>query len=363
MCAAAVIVASGGYGLPIACCLRSKLSRCPCANRMRAIVGAAARVYFVAAMRTAARASLVLLALVLPFEPRQPIAHLGPLELTLVELALYAAIALGGAVIVADFARRGWRISWRDAARRHAVAIAWLLALALSAAAADFARADAVKFALRAAGGLALYVVAAAMVRRTAAVALVVAGGIVAGATIAALAMCAEIHVPGADGRAGPISLAHVPGPRVAARERAVSVPEHRSDVRRGGVAAGHRRRERGRRPPPRRRARARDRRPRRRRRGGRAAGVRPVADGVARGAGHGGGGAGGRRSVRAVAARAVALAGGGGAGGDGRDRRRRGDDRPAREPAAAVLEGRGLVSLADRAGHAVPSVGRRRRR
>ena len=148
-------------------------------------------------MRTAARASLVLLALLLPFEPRRPIADFGPLELTLVELALYAAIAMGGAVIVADFARRGEGIAWRDAARRHAVAIAWLLALALSAAAADVARGDAVKFALRAAGGLALYVVAAAMLRQTAAT-LLVAGGIVAGATIAALAMCAEIHVPGA---------------------------------------------------------------------------------------------------------------------------------------------------------------------
>src|SRR5688572_6385951 len=149
-------------------------------------------------MRTAARASLVLLALVLPFEPRQPIAHIGPLELTLVELALYAAIALGGAAIVADFARRDGRLSWRDAARRHAVAIAWLLALALSAATADVARADAVKFALRAAGGVALYVVGAAMLRQSAGAALLVAGAVVVGATVAALAMCAELHIPGA---------------------------------------------------------------------------------------------------------------------------------------------------------------------
>ena len=154
-------------------------------------------------MRTAARASLVLLALVLPFEPRQPLAHIGPLELTLVELALYVAIALGGAAIAVDLARAGGRIAWRDAARRHAVAIAWLLALALSAAAADFARADALKFALRAAGGIALYVVAAASLRAPAA-ALAVAAAIVAGATVAALAMCPEIHVAGAGAALAP---------------------------------------------------------------------------------------------------------------------------------------------------------------
>jgi O-antigen ligase len=148
-------------------------------------------------MRTAARASLVLLALLLPFEPRQPLARLGPLELTLVELALYAAIALGAAAIAVDFVRCRGRVTWRDAARRHAVAIAWLLALALSAAGADLARAEALKFALRAAGGIALYVVAAASLQAPAA-ALAVAGAVVAGAAIAALAMCAEIHVAGA---------------------------------------------------------------------------------------------------------------------------------------------------------------------
>ena len=156
-------------------------------------------------MRTAARASLVLLALALPFEPRQPIARLGPLVLTLAELFLYAAIAIGGAVIVADAVRnRAWRLirdpkssAWRDVARRHVVAVAWLLALALSAAAAEFARADAVKFALRSAGGVALYVVAAHMLRSPAA-ALAVAAAIAAGAAVAALGMWAELNIGGA---------------------------------------------------------------------------------------------------------------------------------------------------------------------
>ena len=155
---------------------------------------------------------------------------------------------------------RGGQFSWRDAARRHAVAIAWLLALALSAAAADVARADAVKFALRAAGGLALYVVTAAMLRRTAAVALLVAGGIVGGATIAALAMCAEIHVPGAAALA----------PFHAHTFEVLGLPRASGPFQYPNIAAMYleaalplaiARRDRGRRPPSRRRTRARDRR------------------------------------------------------------------------------------------------------
>jgi hypothetical protein len=148
-------------------------------------------------LRDAARAALALLAFALPFELVAPLARLGPLQLTSVELVLYAALALSAAAIAIDLLLEWPRLPWRQIAARHAGVIAFAVVLLLSALRAPLARPDAIKFALRNLGGIALYVAAANLLRAPAA-ALTTAVAITIGAVVASSLMWAELHISGA---------------------------------------------------------------------------------------------------------------------------------------------------------------------
>ena len=52
-------------------------------------------------LRACGRAALMVLAALLPFEKLEPLARLGPLQLSSVELFLYLALAVWGATLVA----------------------------------------------------------------------------------------------------------------------------------------------------------------------------------------------------------------------------------------------------------------------
>ena len=98
-----------------------------------------------------------------------PLARLGPLQLTSVELVLYVALALSAAAIAIDLLPDWKRLPWRQIAARHAGVLAFAVVLVLSALRAPLGRADAIKFALRNLGGIALYVAAANLLRAPAA--------------------------------------------------------------------------------------------------------------------------------------------------------------------------------------------------
>jgi hypothetical protein len=163
------------------------------------------------ALDTVARAAFMLLAALLPFELIAPITRLGPLVLTSVELALYAALGAGAAAIaVGALARpggpglrgplrgpllgplRGLRLTARDAAVGVLAVV-----LLVSAARAPLLRATAFKFALRSIGGMALFFVAARVLRRRGA-ALAVAACLTGGALVAALLIFWDRRSPGA---------------------------------------------------------------------------------------------------------------------------------------------------------------------
>ena len=154
-----------------------------------------------------ARAAIASLAFALPFEPVAPLARVGPLQLTSVELFLYVALALSAAAIVTDLLPRWRQLPWRRIAVVHAGVAAFALVLLLSAARAPLARPDAIKFALRNLGGIALYVAAANLLRAPAA-ALTTAIAMSIGAVVAAILMWAELHVPGVSDALTPFHLA-----------------------------------------------------------------------------------------------------------------------------------------------------------
>jgi len=148
-------------------------------------------------LKLAARAALALLALALPFELVEPLARLGPLQLTSTELFLYLALALSAAAIAFEVLP-GWkRLPWRDIAMRHGAVALFAIVLLLSAARAPLGRPEAIKFALRNLGGIALYVAAANLLRAPAA-ALTTTVAVTIGAVVAASIMWAELHVPAA---------------------------------------------------------------------------------------------------------------------------------------------------------------------
>jgi hypothetical protein len=139
-----------------------------------------------------ARGLLVLFALILPFETR--LFRVGPLEITTVELSLYALLG-AWAIALVIAARRGehgdaagagaWARGWP---RRHpmaAAAILWCLVLLASALAAPADRGAALKFTLRSASGV-LAFFAARDLARPPAVRRAVLGALVAGALISA---------------------------------------------------------------------------------------------------------------------------------------------------------------------------------
>jgi len=159
-----------------------------------------------AALRRAARAALALAAFAFPFELSAPLARVGPLQLSSVEAVLYVALALSAAAIAAEVLP-GWRrLPLRDVARRHAGVALFALVLVLSAARAPVAQHEAMKFALRNLGGIALYVAAANLLRAPAA-ALMVMLAMSIGAVVASILMWAELHVTGAPAALRPFHI------------------------------------------------------------------------------------------------------------------------------------------------------------
>ena len=144
-------------------------------------------------LRAFGRAALMVLAALLPFERLEPLARIGPLQLSSVELFLYLALAAWGATLVA-----GWWAGERDLLERlerapfaHRAVAVFGLVLLLSAALAPAARGTALKFALRSLGGMLLYAAAADLLRAPGATARV-AKALVAGGLAAALLAVAE---------------------------------------------------------------------------------------------------------------------------------------------------------------------------
>jgi hypothetical protein len=144
-------------------------------------------------LRAFGRAALMVLAALLPFEKLDPLAHIGPLQLSSVELFLYLALAAWGATLVA-----AWWAGERDLLERlerapsaHRAVAVFGLVLLLSAALAPAARGTALKFALRSLGGMLLYAAAADLLRAPGATARV-AKALVGGGLAAALLAVAE---------------------------------------------------------------------------------------------------------------------------------------------------------------------------
>jgi hypothetical protein len=154
-------------------------------------------------LRWLGRTSLALLAAVLPFELVRPVAPLGPLQLSSVELFLYATVALWAAARgtelaprgVADRARRPltW---WRRLPEAQRAAAVWAVVLLISALVAPIQRPAALKFALRSLGGVALFVAAADLLDSRQAISRTLIG-LAIGATIGALLMALEVGVAG----------------------------------------------------------------------------------------------------------------------------------------------------------------------
>jgi hypothetical protein len=153
------------------------------------------------ALRWISQAALLALSVALPFELVRPVAPLGPLKLSSVEVFLYLTVgAWLAARCVAWWAGRGRAgalrqpATWRGLSEVHRAAGLWSLALLLSAALAPFERAAAVKFALRSVGGVIFFVAAADLLdsRRAIGRALAALG---AGAVLASLLMVLELVI------------------------------------------------------------------------------------------------------------------------------------------------------------------------
>ena len=153
-----------------------------------------------------ARAALAVLAFALPFELVKPLGHVGPLALTSVELVLYVALALSAVAIAVDVLPNWSQLRWRELAARHAGIVAFALVLLVSAARAPFARPDAIKFALRNIGGIALYVAAANLLRAPRA-ALTTALAMAIGAVVSGFLMWADLHLPSAAAALAPFHV------------------------------------------------------------------------------------------------------------------------------------------------------------
>jgi hypothetical protein len=153
-----------------------------------------------------ARAALALLGFALPFELVRPLAHAGPLALTSVEAVLYPALALSAVAIVIGVLPDWRRLDWRQLAFRHAGVAAFALVLLVSAARAPLARPDAIKFALRNVGGIALYVAAANLLRAPTA-ALTAAGAMAIGAVVSGALMWADLNLPAAAAALAPFHV------------------------------------------------------------------------------------------------------------------------------------------------------------
>jgi hypothetical protein len=144
-----------------------------------------------------ARGFLVLLALLLPFEV--PLFRLGPLQLTTVELVLYAMLMGWGMVLAFDFF--GGRLSARSgvaALREEPIVLAsvvWTVVVFASAVHAPSYRTEAIKFALRSLSGV-LAFFATQRLARSPEIARRVLWALVAGALLSAAAAAIEWLVP-----------------------------------------------------------------------------------------------------------------------------------------------------------------------
>jgi hypothetical protein len=114
-----------------------------------------------------ARTLLVLLALLLPFEA--PLFRLGPLQITSVELMLYATLAAWGLVLASDLVRSRFALQPAVAALRRdpmvQAAVLWCVVLFACAIAAPSHRAAALKFTLRSLSGVLAFFAARALSR------------------------------------------------------------------------------------------------------------------------------------------------------------------------------------------------------
>jgi O-Antigen ligase len=147
------------------------------------------------ALRKGGRGSLLLLAALLPFEMTRPLARLGPLQLSSVELFLYLALAIWAASVAAGLLVAGRARDRATGGRRlpaaHAAVLIWTLVLFASALCAPVLRGTAFKFALRSLSGILLYAAAVDLLRDPAAITRV-ARALAAGAISAALLTLAE---------------------------------------------------------------------------------------------------------------------------------------------------------------------------
>ncbi len=143
--------------------------------------------------RDLGHASLTLLAALLPFEMSEPIARVGPLQISSVEIFLYLALAAWGISLCAGWLEgdRDLRAWWRRAPEAHRAVLVWSLVLVASAVCAPAWRGTALKFALRSLSGILLYLASADLLRDPRAVART-AKALVAGALVAAIAMIGE---------------------------------------------------------------------------------------------------------------------------------------------------------------------------
>jgi len=145
-------------------------------------------------------ALLIVLALVLPFEAA--LAHVGSLQLTTVELTLYAALAAWG-LVTADDVLRG-RTSPRSAARvllREPLVSAttfWTVVVFASAIAAPLYRHEALKFALRSLSGVLVFF-AARRLTRSPEVARRVTFALLVGASLSATTALIETAFPASE--------------------------------------------------------------------------------------------------------------------------------------------------------------------
>jgi hypothetical protein len=162
-------------------------------------------------LRRIGRGTLVVLAVALPFERIDPIARVGPLALSSVEIFIYAVVALWAAARAAAFvgARAPGAVAvgvpagapdgtaapwWRRAPEAYYAVAIWSLVLIASALCAPATRPAAIKFALRSLGGVALFLACADLIDSPRA-ARRVAAALAAGALAAAILMVAEVHV------------------------------------------------------------------------------------------------------------------------------------------------------------------------
>jgi hypothetical protein len=151
-------------------------------------------------LRRLAGGLLVVLAFALPFEA--PLFHVGPLQITSVELVLYATLAAWGLAVASVLVRGGSSLRDATAALREdrlaRATVVWAVVLFASALAAPSYRAAAFKFALRSLSGILVFF-AARSLARSPKVSRRVLLALTAGALVSAGTALGDWLVPGAD--------------------------------------------------------------------------------------------------------------------------------------------------------------------